>query len=256
MVAVGLLVAPALLMVTGSLRDISLPTPQGLDLLPNPLAWSNYPRTFELVDIPRYALNSLLVAAISVPLSVLVASWAGFAISRLPRRIAAVAMIITLAALMVPTTALLVPRFTMFRAASLTGTYVPLIAPALIGMSPFYVLIYLRAFRRIPEELFDAARLEGLSPFATWRRIAMPLTKPATMAVAMLSFTVSWSNFLDPLVYLYDERTFTLPVGLRPLAVVLPQQFPLMLAGAAAATVPPLLVFLLLQRYLFREVHR
>ena len=131
-----------------------------------------------------------------------------------------------------------------------------MIAPALLGMSPFYVLIYLRAFRRVPEELFDAARLEGMSPASIWRRVAMPLTKPATMAVTMLAFTVSWSNFLDPLVYLYDERTFTLPIGLRPLAVVLPQQLPLMLAGAAAATVPPLIVFLLLQRYLFKEVRR
>jgi multiple sugar transport system permease protein len=253
-VLVGLLLAPIALMVSGSLHDPTLPTPQLPELVPDPATVENYPRAFGLVDLARFGANSIGVAAVAVPLAVLVASWAGFAMTRLPPRARAAAAVATLLALMVPVTALLVPRFAMYRALGLTGTYVPLVAPALLGMSPFYVLIYLRAFRRVPAELFDAARLEGLGPLATWRQVAMPLVRPATMAVAMLAFTASWGSFLEPLIYLYDSRTFTLPLGLRPLAVLPAQEFPLMLAGAAAATAPAVVVFLLVQRFVFKEV--
>ncbi len=251
--ATAVFLVPLVLMVSGSLREAGLPPPRAPELIPSPLAFDNYSRAFELVDLPRYALNSLLVAAIAVPLSVLIASWAGFAMARLPRRAAAALVVASLVALMVPLTALLVPRFTLFRALGLTDTYVPLVAPALLGMSPFYVLFYFWAFRRVPAELFDAARLEGLSAFAVWRRVAMPLVHPVTVAVAVLAFTVSWSNFLDPLIYLYDERLFTLPLGLKSLAQLDRLNFPLLLAGAVAATAPVVVAFLFVQRYFLKE---
>jgi multiple sugar transport system permease protein len=249
LLACAVLLAPVIYMVTGSLRKAGLPPPRSPELLPSPLAWGNYDRAFELVDIPRYALNSLIVAAFAVPLSVLVASWAGFAISRLPGRLRTILLAASLAALMVPATALLVPRFVLFKQLGLIDTYVPLIAPALIGMSPFYVLLFYWAFRRIPEELYEAARLEGLTPFQTWRRVAMPLTRPVIVAVGLLSFVFTWSNFLDPLIYLFDEERFTLPLGLRQLAQLDPQNFPLLLAGAVAATAPVVVAFLVVQRF-------
>src|ERR671915_750695 len=153
--------APLVYMVAGSLRKAGLPPPRSPELIPSPLAWGNYDRAFELVDIPRYALNSLIVAAFAVPLSVLFASWAGFAIARLSPRLRTTLIALSLVALMVPVTALL-------------------------GMSPFYVLIFYWAFSRIPEELYEAARLEGLSPLQTWRRVAMPLVRPVTLSVALL----------------------------------------------------------------------
>lgn len=239
---------PIVYMVTGSLRKAGLPPPRSPELLPSPVDWGNYERAFELVDIPRYALNSLIVAVFAVPLSVLVASWAGFAISRLPGPLRTVLLAGSLAALMVPATALLVPRFVLFKQLGLIDTYVPLIAPALIGMSPFYVLLFYWAFRRIPEELFEAARLEGLTPFQTWRRVAMPLVRPVTLAVGLLAFVFTWSNFLDPLIYLFNQERFTLPLGLKLLAQLDPQNFPLLLAGAVAATAPVVVAFLVAQR--------
>jgi multiple sugar transport system permease protein len=253
LLAVAVFVAPLVLMVSGSLREAGLPPPRVPELVPSPLAFENYSRAFELVDLARYALNSLLVAALAVPLSVLVASWAGFAMARLPRRAATALVVVSLVALMVPLTALLVPRFALFRTLGLTDTYVPLVATGLLGMSPFYVLVYYWAFRRLPADLFDAARLEGLSAFASWRRVAMPLVHPVTAAVAVLAFTVSWSNFLDPLIYLYDERLFTLPLGLRSLAQLDRLNFPLLLAGAVVATAPVVAAFVIVQRYFLRE---
>ena len=240
-------------MVTGSLRRAGLPPPRTPELLPSPIAFDNYGRAFDLVDLGRYTINSLLVAAVAVPLAVLVASWAGFAMARLPRRAAGALVGVSLVAMMVPLTALLVPRFTIFAALGLTDSYVPLIAPALVGMSPFYVLVYYWSFKRLPVELFEAARLEGLSASATWRRVALPLARPTTVAVAVLAFLFSWSNFLDPLIYLFDERLFTVPLGLKSLAQLDRQNFPLLLAGAVVATAPVLIAFGYLQRHFIQE---
>ncbi len=246
-------VSSAVLMVSGSLRNPDLPPPRSPEIIPSPLSLDSYPAAFELVDIPRYTLNSIIVAGITVPLAIVFGSWAAFAMVRLSERWRGVLVVASLLALMVPITALMVPRFALFRSLGLAGTFVPLIAPALLGMSPFYVLIYYRAFRRIPQELFDAARVEGSTPFATWRRVGMPLVRGATVAVAVLAFAVSWGNLLDPLVYLYDERMFTLPIGLKALALLDPHNFPIMLAGAVASTLPVVVLFIAAQRYLFEE---
>jgi multiple sugar transport system permease protein len=242
---------PLVFMLSGSLRKAGEPPPRTPELVPSPLAWENYDRAFELVDIPRYALNSLIVCAFAVPLTVLFASWAGFAMARVTPGLRRALFGLSLLALMVPATALLVPRFVLFRTLGVTDTWVPLIAPALMGTSPFYVLLFYWAFRRLPADLFDAARLEGLSPFATWRRVAMPLVGPVSVAVGVLAFVFTWSNFLDPLIYLYDERLYTLPLGLRALAELDRQNFPLLLAGSVAATAPVVLAFLYVQRFFF-----
>lgn len=242
---------PLAFMLTGSLRSAGKPPPRTLELIPSPLAWGNYERAFDLVDLGRYTLNSLIVCALAVPLTLVFASWAGFAIARLAPGSRRLLVGLSLVALMVPATALLVPRFVLFRTLGLTDTFVPLVAPALIGTSPFYVLLFYWAFRRLPGDLFDAARLEGLSPFASWRRVAMPLVGPVTVAVGVLAFVFTWSNFLDPLIYLYDERLYTLPLGLRALAELDRQNFPLLLAGAVVATAPVLLAFLYVQRFFF-----
>ena len=214
-----------------------------------PPAFENYGRAFELVPIPRQILNSAIVVVVAVPLTILVASWAGFAMARLSSRAAAVLVGLSLIVLMVPPTALLVSRFAMFRMARLTDTYVPLMAPALMGMSPFYVLLFYWSFRRLPRELFEAGRLEGLGALALWSRVAMPLVRPTTIAVGVLAFVLTWSNFLDPLIYLYDPSLYTVPLGLRSLATLPTQDLPLMLAGAVTATAPVILAFLFVQRF-------
>jgi multiple sugar transport system permease protein len=246
---------PLVLMVTGSLRKAGLPPPRTPEFLPSPLAFDNYGKAFELVDLGRYTVNSLIVVALTVPLALLVASWAGFAMARLRGRAGGVLVAVSLIALMVPVTALLVPRFFIFKTLGVTNTYVPLVAPALIGLSPFYVLVFYWSFRRLPAELFEAAQLEGMSPLWTWRYVAMPLVRPVTVAVGVLAAVFTWSNFLDPLIYLFDENLFTLPLGLRALAQLDRQNFPLLLAGAVTATAPVIGAFLYVQRYFLQE-HR
>ena len=151
-------------------------------------------------------------------------------------------------ALTVPATALMVPRFAIFKTLGLTDTLVPLVAPALIGTSPLYVLVYALAFRSLPADLYDTCRLEDLTPMQTWRRVAMPLVRPVTAGVATLTFVLTWSSFLEPLVVIYDRDRFTLPLALRSLSTLDPSNFPVFLAGAVIATVPALVVFGLAQR--------
>jgi multiple sugar transport system permease protein len=244
---------PLVYLLAGSLRKPGLPPPRTPELVPAQPSLEAYRQAFELVDLARYTLNSLLVAALVVPLSVVVASWAGFAMSRLPQRQARLLVAASLVALMVPLTALLVPRFTIFRLLGLTDSYWPLLASALLGFSPFYVLLFYWSFRRVPRELIEAAQVQGLSPLRTWRRVAMPMVRPVTTAVALLAFVFSWGNFLEPLVYISDERLFTLPLGLRSLAALDRQNFPLLLAGSVVATLPVLAAFLYLQRFFLQE---
>lgn len=248
-----LFLLPLWLMVVGSLREPGTAPPRGPELYPASPSTTSYDRAFELVDLGRYAVNSLIVAAVTVPLSVLFASWAGFAFLLVSRRSRVVLIGLSFAALMVPITALLVPRFALFRWLGLTDTWVPLIAPALLGLSPFYVLLFYWSFQRLPREFFEAASLAGLEPLAMWRRVAMPLVRPVTIAVALLAFIASWGNFLEPLVYLFDADLYTLPLGLRSLLALDRTNHPMLLAGAVVATLPVVVAFAVAQRYFLHE---
>lgn len=249
----ALFLLPLWLMVVQSLRGVGVAPPRSVQWFPSEPAWSNYGQVFDVVPLARYTANSVLVAAVVVPASVLVASWAGFAIARVPRGARVFLIAVCVVVLMVPATALLVGRVSVFRWLGLTDTPIPLMAPALLGTSPLFVLLYAWTTSRVPSALFDLARERGLSPVATWRRVAMPMQRGTTAAVVALVFVLSWGNFLDPLIYLYDERWFTLPLGMRSLAIVPVTDQPLMLAAAVFACAPVVVAFTLVQRRLFAD---
>jgi len=241
------------MLLFGYIHQTDLSPPPPLHLVPDGISGDAYSRAVELGGLVRATANSTLVALVAVPLSVLVASLAGFALVQLPRRVTTVVVLGSLVALTVPITALLVPRFTIFSTLGLTDTLLPLVAPALIGTSPLYVLVYALAFRAVSADLYDTCRIEDLTPMQTWRRVAMPLVRPVTAGVATLTFILTWSNFLEPLVFIYDRDRFTLPLALRSLSTLDPSNFPVFLAGAVIATVPAVIVFALAQRRFLQE---
>lgn len=249
----ALFVAPLAFMITGSLRVPGLPPPDGFEWLPDPLRWENYRSVFGFVPLWSNIFNSLVVVSIAVPITVLVASWAGFAIATANARTQRRLIVLSLVALMVPLSALWVPRFVMFSWLGLTDTIWPLVAPALMATTPFYVLIFGLVYARIPKGLYEAARLEGLSPLAIWRRVALPLGRPATFAIAVLAFVWHWANFIDPLLYLSSESRYTLPLALRSLQTLEATNHPILLTGAVIATLPPVIAFLLAQRAFFAK---
>ncbi len=120
----------------------------------------------------------------------------------------------------------------------LTDTPLPLIAPALIGVTPLLVLLFAWSYHTIPAEIYDLAAEAGLGPFGTWWRVAVPMRRGAVAVAVAVAFVVSWGNLSDPLLYIYDERWFTLPLGLVSLAELPPTDQGLMLAAAVIAIVP------------------
>lgn len=156
--------------------------------------------------------------------------------------------------LMVPLTALWLARFVLFARLGWTDSYLALLAPALMGSSPFFVLLFYWAFRRLPVELFEVARLEGAGPFTVWRRIALPLTRPTTAAVAVLTFILYWNDFINPLLYLKSPQLYTLAIGLQQLQQLNRTNWPLLLAGSVVMTLPIIILFLLVQKHLLAEV--
>jgi multiple sugar transport system permease protein len=244
----ALFLAPLVFMVAGSLRRPGLPPPDGFELVPDPVHTGNYHDVTLFVPMWTYVRNSAFVVAIAVPVTVLVASWAGFAIVTARPRLRRWLVAVSLVCLMVPVSALWIPRFVMFEWAGVLDTFVPLVLPALMATSPFYVLLFALVYARIPRELYEAAALERLSPFATWRKIAWPLARPAAFAVAMLAFVFHWSNFVDPLLYLSEQRLYTVPLGLRSLHALEPTLHPVLLAASVVVTLPGVIAFFLAQR--------
>lgn len=246
-----LFLIPLFFMFSGSLREPGLPPPDGFEWLPDDPDFDNYDSVFLFVPLARATLNSAFVALIAVPLTILVGSWAGFAITRSPPRIARWLIGLSVAALVIPASALWVPRFVLFRWLNLVDTPWALIAPALMATTPFFVLLFAIAYARIPKQLFEAAELEGMSPVKVWWRVAFPLGRSATFAVAMLALVWHWSNFIDPLLYITSEENATLPLALRALQSLEPTNYPILMAGAVVATAVPLVAFAIAQRALF-----
>jgi multiple sugar transport system permease protein len=247
-VVAALLSVPLAIMVLGALHAPGSSPPVGLEIVPDSPSLAAFERAAGLVPLWRQLLNSLTVVAIAVPLTVACASMTGFAITRLRGRAHALAIGFTLVCLTIPLSALWVPRFALFRSLGVLDTYVPLIAPALVGTSPLLVLLCYWSARGIPRDLIDAARLAGLGPLRVWWSVAVPLTRPTLLAVAALAFVAHWSNFVEPLLYLFDTAKATLPIGLSSLRQLGPTDVPVLLAGALIATVPPVLAFALAQR--------
>ena len=244
---------PLAFMLLGSLRAPGLPPPRGIELVPATPTFESYQRLNDLVPAGTYARNSALVALVAVPLTVLVAALAGFGIRLLAPRRRRAAVIVLLVAMSIPVSAVWATRFEVFERLGVIDTLIPLMAPALIATNPFYALVFAWSFSRVDDEQLDAARLDGARSGSIWWRVALPQVRPAILAVTVLAFAFHWSNFIDALLYVHSIDRFTLPLGLRFVQQLNPTDWPLLMAGSLALTLPVVLVLLLAQRVLFED---
>jgi multiple sugar transport system permease protein len=209
----------------------------------------NFVSAWDVVPMTRFAFNSLRIVVIATPLTLIVASLAAFAMQQLPPRVQTALVWLSLLAILIPHKAVWLARFPLFKALGWVNTPLPLIAPALLGGSPFFVLLLYWAIRRLSPELFEAAMLDGANPWLLWWRVALPLVREPLLAVMVLTFLHSWGDFADALLYLRSVNEMTLPVGLRLLRELDPTRWPVMMAGATLLTLPAVGVFLWGQRY-------
>jgi multiple sugar transport system permease protein len=248
-----LFLLPLLWMVTAALREPGLPPSRTVEWLPASPRVDNFATLFELLPFGRYLANSLAVVALAVPLTIVTASMGGFAMAMLGRRSRTLLVVLSVALLIVPVTALWLTRYLVIQWAGLGDSLLALVVPAVAGSSPLFVLIYYWTFRRVSTEVFEMAHLDGAGAVTTWRRIALPLARPATVAVAVLTFILYWSDFISPLLYLRSQDLYTLPMGLRQLQQLDPADWPLLMSGALVLTVPAILFFLLVQHLFLGE---
>jgi multiple sugar transport system permease protein len=251
-----LFVVPLLWMLGTSLRSPTLPPPSQLEWIPPVLEFSNYGRVAtDLLPFGVYLVNSLKVVAIAVPATIITASWAGFAMAQFAPRPRTWLIVISIGALMVPVTALWITRFIIYKWIGVLDTHWALVLPAFAGTSPFYVLLFYWTFTRIERDVYDSARLDGAGALRIWWQMAMPLSKPAITAIAVLSFVFYWSNFLDPLLYINSTELNTLPVGLQALQQmsVIRTNYPLLMAGAVMITLPVIVMFMAAQRFFLQD---
>ncbi|MCS6827649.1 MAG: carbohydrate ABC transporter permease, partial [Caldilinea sp.] len=215
--------------------------------------WSNYMEIFRIAPLGLQIGNSLVVSMVGMLITLLTASWAGFAMSQMAptsrRRLVGLALLL----LLIPSGAVWMPRYVLFSGLGLIDTYAALVAPALLGTRSLLALMYYWNFRRLSPELFEAASLDGASVWMVWRRIAMPLARPTTLAVAVLAFTHYWSDFVDPLLFLKSAQRFTLTVGLRMLQQMDATNWPLLMAAVVVMIAPVLALYVLLQVVLDKD---
>lgn len=217
----GLFLLPLVWMVTTSLKAQSETMHNPPIWIPKQLHFENYWNAFAynhevLGYIPFlvYGLNTLLLCVLVVTGTVVSNSIVAYSFARLKWPGRDVAFALTLATMMVPFPVIMVPVFALFRELDWIGTFRPLWIPAWFG-SAFNIFLLRQFFRSIPFELSEAAKLDGCSEWGIFRQVILPLCKPALAVVALFSFLYTWNDFLGPLIYLMDQKTFTLSLGLQ-----------------------------------------
>ena len=221
--------------------------------VPNPPILDNYRYIFAELPFTRYVLNSLKVSLLWTLGVVLSSSLAAYAFARVRFRGRDTLFMITLAALMIPGQITMIPLYVVMARIGWVDTQLPLIVPAYFG-SAFGIFLLRQYFLTIPQELNDAAKIDGCSHFGIYWRIMMPLSKAVLATLALLAFMGSWNDLLGPIIYLYREQLFTLPLALTRFRSQYFTQWANMMEGATVSLVPILVIFLFTQQYFVRGV--
>ena len=246
-----MMMAPFLWMLLTSLKTQQEAFQYPPTFLPEVPQWRNYAQLFTQVPFARYFVNTTIVTLAVVAGQVLISSLAAYAFARLKFMGRDTIFLFYLATMMVPFQITLIPLYLLVFQLGWVNTYWGLIAP---GLSSAYGIFLLRqAFLTLPEELSDAARIDGASEFGIYWRIFLPLNGPALATLGVFAFLGTWTDLLWPLLIVRDERLRTLELGLAYFNSAVPQfvqpNWPLLMAAAVVVMLPIIVVYLFTQRY-------
>ena len=250
----GALVAllPTLWMISASFMTTGEANSYPPHFLPHSPTLAHYRTLFSRLSLGRYLGNSAFVSIVVTALSLLVNSLAGYALAKLrfkgrERLFRGLAL-----GLVIPVQVSMLPLFLLMKSLHLVNTYWGVIIP---GMASIFGIFLIRQYAlAIPEDLLDAARVDGASELRIYRSVVLPVIAPILATLAIWTFLATWNDFMWPLIVLSDEAHYTLPVALANLSGEHVQDTELMMAGSVVTVLPVLIVFLALQRYYIRGV--
>jgi multiple sugar transport system permease protein len=208
------------------------------------------------IGFTTFYLNSFVVASLSVVGNLLACSLAAYAFARLEFRFKRVWFVLMLGTLMLPYHVTLVPQYILFLKLGWVNSFLPLVVPKFLAVDAFFIFLMVQFFRGIPREIDEAAIMDGCGPWRIYWRIMLPLSTPVLATAAIFSFIWTYDDFLGPLIYLNDMRTWTVPLALRAFVDASGGQslYGELFAMSALSLVPVFIVFLAFQRLIIRGV--
>ncbi|MCA0274529.1 MAG: carbohydrate ABC transporter permease [Proteobacteria bacterium] len=223
-----------------------------LRLIPSAPTLQNYITILADGRFMRWFMNSMIVAVAVTVSNVFFDSLVGYTLAKFEFRGRYFIFLAILSTLMIPTEMLVIPWYLMSANLGWLDSYWGIMFPGM--MTAFGTFLMKQFFEGVPNDFLEAARVDGLNEFQIWWKVAMPLVTPALSALAIFTFLGNWTAFFWPLIVTTSRDLYTLPVGLSSFAVEQSIQWEMIMTGAAIATLPTLIVFLVLQRYIVRGV--
>lgn len=220
---------------------------------PKPFKWANFPDVFSYIPFARFYLNTVTITAGTVVGSILSSVVVAYGFSRMQWKGRELFFNLMLSSLMIPFIVVLIPQYLLFHSFGWINTYYPLIVPAFAG-NAFFIFMLRQFFRRIPEEISDAARIDGAGELRILTHIIVPLARPAIATVGVFAFMGAWNDFLGPLVYLNSENKYTLALGLNMFVSLYSQKWPYLMAAVVMTVVPVIVLFFLFQKSFLRGI--
>jgi ABC-type glycerol-3-phosphate transport system permease component len=244
---------PLAWMITTSLKTPAQTLEFPIRWLPDPLAPQNYLLLFVEAPFAQYLWNTVVLTVIGVFGNLLGSSIAAYAFARLRFRGRNAMFVTMLATMMIPGWTTIIPSYIMFSYLDWLDTYLPLLVPAFFA-GPFSTFLLRQFFLTIPNELEDAAKIDGASHVRIFLTIVLPLAKPALIMVGLFSFLTHWNDFFGPLIYLTSQEKFPLSLGIMNFAGEHQANYALMMAGACVAMLPCVILFFAAQRWFIQGI--
>ncbi|MDR1209563.1 MAG: carbohydrate ABC transporter permease [Clostridiales bacterium] len=223
-----------------------------MEWIPSNPQWSNYIKIWQQIPLLRFIWNTLFLSVVVTFLQVLTSSFAAYAFAKLRFKGRDFLFLAYVATIAVPWQSYMVPQFAMMRSMGLNNTHLAIIC--LQAFTAFGVFMMRQFFRSVPDELCEAARIDGLSEYGIWARIMVPLSKPAMVTLVIFTFVTTWNDFLGPMIYLTDKNLKTVQIGLRMFISQYSAEYGLIMAASVVALIPVLALFLALQRYFVQGI--
>lgn len=220
--------------------------------IPSNPRWQNYSDIWTRIPLGTFILNTVKLSVIVTILQVFTSSFAAYAFAKLRFKGRNALFLGYIATIAVPWQAYMVPQFIMMRSMGLNNTHLAIIC--LQAFSAFGVFLMRQFYQGIPDELCEAARIDGLNEYGIWFRIMLPLSKPAISTLVIFTFVTTWNDFLGPMIYLTKTELKTLQIGLRMFISQYSSEYGLIMAASVVALIPVLIIFLSLQKYFVEGV--